>query len=644
MFATSSVLGQRVYLPVYYDRVNVVDTQALTISDQIDIPPAPGGMSQIFSSIAIHPTLPRAYLGHYNAQRISIVDTASNSWLSTIDLTTCPGAPQTTGPVYGLTISPNGAKLYAAGASATVWVLSAGSNTVVDCIALGQPVTGIAVSPDGVHLYAAGYSLLFSIDLSTRTFVTTPLPFSLYDRSLAVSPDGSRIFVPGNPNDLSRSALTERGQILVLNAATLETIAQVRMAPGPTRLALSRDGSRLYVTNSEPPRSLTEINTATLAWRAPTYIGASAGGYYRALDTPIGLAINAAGDRVYIMSWTGLYPGDDDDLFVVDTTTLAATGRVVIDHLAPTIGQFVSWQIPPVAEAGPNQTVECAGPAGSLVQLDGSGSHDPEGGALQFEWKNSQGELLGSTALPSFTLPLGTNVLTLTVRKSNGTSASDTVTILVRDTTAPVTTASFQPANSGGWHSTNVTVVLNSTDACSGVKQIIYSLAGAESGATTVSDAIATLSLSTEGTTVLNFHAGDSAGNIETPHELTFRIDKTAPQISCSAKPNLLWPPNHRLAPVTVAVDVTDDLSGPAGFLLTAASSNQPDLTAEKEDLPGDIQAFDLGSPDTSGLLRAERTDTSEFRLYSLVYQGFDRAGNSATCRATVMVPRSQGQ
>jgi hypothetical protein len=111
--------------------------------------------------------------------------------------------------------------------------------------------------------------------------------------------------------------------------------------------------------------------------------------------------------------------------------------------------------------------------------------------------------------------------------------------------------------------------------------------------------------------------------------------DSTPPTISCSATPDRLWPPNKKMVPIAVSVVVTDGGSGPGGFVLVSATSNQPDA--------GAIQGFVVGTPSVSGSLRADRLGTGS-RVYSLTYQGSDIAGNTARCVATVTVPHDQGQ
>ena len=56
------------------------------------------------------------------------------------------------------------------------------------------------------------------------------------------------------------------------------------------------------------------------------------------------------------------------------------------------------------------------------------------------------------------------------------------------------------------------------------------------------------------------------------------------------------------------------------------------------DDVPNDIQRWNVGEADTSGQLRAERYRTD--RIYTLTYEGEDKAGNKKTCSATVRVSK----
>src|SRR5215212_2030143 len=118
-------------------------------------------------------------------------------------------------------------------------------------------------------------------------------------------------------------------------------------------------------------------------------------------------------------------------------------------------------------------------------------------------------------------------------------------------------------------------------------------------------------------------------------------IDTTPPTVTCSVTPSTLSVPanNHKLVTVNATVDVKDDNgSGPDGFKLLSVTSDQPDSGLAKDDVPNDIQGWDIGTNDTSGQLRAERYGGA--RVYTLTYQGFDKAGQSANCEATVTVPK----
>ncbi len=93
-------------------------------------------------------------------------------------------------------------------------------------------------------------------------------------------------------------------------------------------------------------------------------------------------------------------------------------------------------QRPPVANAGPDQTVSADTKCMAQVTLDGRGSSDPDDDPLTYTWTGAFGTVTGQT--PIVTLPLGTFKTTLTVDDGLGGTASDEVVITVRDTTPPM--------------------------------------------------------------------------------------------------------------------------------------------------------------------------------------------------------------
>ncbi|MEZ4862420.1 MAG: LamG-like jellyroll fold domain-containing protein [Caldilineaceae bacterium] len=116
---------------------------------------------------------------------------------------------------------------------------------------------------------------------------------------------------------------------------------------------------------------------------------------------------------------------------------------------------------------------------------------------------------------------------------------------------------------------------------------------------------------------------------------VTLFVDNVPPTVTCSANPNNVWPPNNKFVTINVAVTVTDDASGPAGFTLLSIANNETGA--------GDVQGWTVGTPDTQGEVRASRNGNGNGRIYTLTYEGRDVAGNAARCTTTVTVPKNQG-
>jgi parallel beta-helix repeat protein len=124
--------------------------------------------------------------------------------------------------------------------------------------------------------------------------------------------------------------------------------------------------------------------------------------------------------------------GDNDDVPVVD------------------MGAYEYFNVWPVADAGPDQLVECAcnTQEGTKVTLDGTGSYDLDGNPLTFTWT---GPFVGSPAdgvTPTVTLEdgcPGEYVITLVVNDGIEDSEPNDVVITIVDTTPPEFVLSVSP-------------------------------------------------------------------------------------------------------------------------------------------------------------------------------------------------------
>ncbi len=122
--------------------------------------------------------------------------------------------------------------------------------------------------------------------------------------------------------------------------------------------------------------------------------------------------------------------------------------RIVYDVVD--MGAYEFDNIPPIADAGPDQIVECAcnTEGGTKVILDGTNSNDPDDGLLTYTWT---GPFVGSPvqeATPTITLEggcPGEYVITLVVNDGIDESEPNDVVITVVDTTPPEFEFSVMP-------------------------------------------------------------------------------------------------------------------------------------------------------------------------------------------------------
>jgi uncharacterized repeat protein (TIGR01451 family) len=224
---------------------------------------------------------------------------------------------------------------------------------------------------------------------------------------------------------------------------------------------------------------------------------------------------------------------------------------------------------PPVANAGPDQTLECSNGQASAT-LDGSLSSDPDGDApLTYTWAEGA-TTLGTGQTLNVTLPNGPHTITLTVTDPSGESSQDTVAVNVVDTTAPAVTP---PANvvvmTGPGASSCGTVVsdaalgtASASDGCEGA--LAVSRTGVPAG-----------NFFPVGTTNVTYTATDAAGNTGTATQTVTVIDNTPPVITPPA--NIITNADANSCSATVnpgTASVSDNCSG--STVVGARSDAQP--------------------------------------------------------------------
>ena len=116
-----------------------------------------------------------------------------------------------------------------------------------------------------------------------------------------------------------------------------------------------------------------------------------------------------------------------------------------------------------------------------------------------------------------------------------------------------------------------------------------------------------------------------------------FEPDTTPPAItSASASPNTLWPPNHKMVPVTVTVAATDNSGDVPTCQIVSVSSNEPINGLGDGNTAPDWQI--TGTLTVN--LRAERSGKGTGRTYTITVACTDGFGNTSTAAVTVNVER----
>jgi hypothetical protein len=304
---------------------------------------------------------------------------------------------------------------------------------------------------------------------------------------------------------------------------------------------------------------------------------------------------------------------------------------------------------PPVADAGDDQTVA----EGATVQLNGADSYDPDGDFLSYSWVQTGGPAVqlshAGAAQPTFAAPLvGTAGATLTfaLTVSDGIdSSTDTVNIVVENVNHP-------PVANAGVDQTRNEGVLVELDGSRSLDPdldalsyqwtqigggVLVPLSDPSSPKPTFVAPLVNV-----GGVKLVYQLVVSDGQfVSQPAQVSISILNVNDPPACDlarAAVDSLWPPNHKLAPVSIT-GVSDPDNDALKLTITGVTQDEP-----VNGLGDGDTSPDAAIQGATALLRAERSGTGNGRVYHVHFTADDGQGGTCSGSVKVAVPHSKGQ
>jgi hypothetical protein len=238
---------------------------------------------------------------------------------------------------------------------------------------------------------------------------------------------------------------------------------------------------------------------------------------------------------------------------------------------------------------------------------------------------NLPGATVVCTPPSGSTFPLGVTTVVCIASDTAGNRATNSFRVTVMDTEKPVLNlpADILVACTEG----AVNYAATAADNCPNARVVCNPPSG---------------SLFPRGTNVVRCTATDAAGNVATGAFKVVVQDHQPPVIN-SIRPSksVLWPPNHKMIPITIYVSATDACGGPVSSRIASITSNQPSNSTGDGNTLTDWRITGALTVSLRADLTAERSGGGGDRIYTITVECKDVAGNISTGTTTVTVPHS---
>jgi YVTN family beta-propeller protein len=156
----------------------------------------------------------------------------------------------------GIAFNASGSTAYVAGASGGLGIIDVATNTVTGTVPPPSGFGGafsVAVSPNGNHVYLGGSGAVFAINPDTKAVDAT-------------------ITVPGTANHMALHpsmpflyvSLVDASQVVEINTQTNAVTRTFNVGPTPQGVAVSLDGTELYVALESGALTIVDLSTGAL--------------------------------------------------------------------------------------------------------------------------------------------------------------------------------------------------------------------------------------------------------------------------------------------------------------------------------------------------------------------------------------------
>lgn len=278
-----------------------------------------------FVGVAFNPSGTLAYAIDSLGSSVKVIDTQSNSPITSIPLGTSVLLRQRTSDGYTspqyVAFSPSGAYAYVTddqigptgSQTGSISVIDVSSNTVVANIGVGSEPYGVTFSPSGSYAYVADYGSDEISVINTQSQQVSTIP---------IGPGTAPIAVAINHQDTLAYVVDYGvGKVSIVSLATNMIIENITVGLNPTSIAISPSGTYAYVTNQGSYTvSIIPVAANMYASTAPTPPSLTSIPLWG--TNPTDIAINPAGTLAFVTN----YGSDGGTPSPTPSTPISSTG------------------------------------------------------------------------------------------------------------------------------------------------------------------------------------------------------------------------------------------------------------------------------------------------------------------------------